>query len=275
MKGGCLYNDLVKATDTVVALTDEDANFPAENAKTEEAALVARTLLGYTTAIKFRISLVSPQSPRVFALVNHNLAAGTIDINSYTANNFSTGKVTIATLDVRELDICHYTLTPPAARNYWEFDFTNATAFTRGPFQEYFIELGRAMLYSVCDADLSTIEDYKRTHAHEFSNIVNETPWGARWVHNVESRRERIKLTWSARLGMTIRDALRALLALTDGDARPFLLIPDLALTECFYGYATEPSISWVESWIDYATENLALEMVTASRGLKKVNFYS
>jgi len=274
MKGGCLYNDWVKADDTVVALTDEDANFPAENAKTEEAALTARTLSGYTTAIKYQISLISAQAPRIFGLVNHNLATGTIDINSYTASNFTTGKVKIATVDVRELDMAYYAAAAPAARSYWEFDFTNATTFARDVFQEYYVELGRAMLYSACDADLAMIEDYKRTHAHEFSNIVNETPWGARWIHNIESRRERIKLTWGARLGMTIRDALRALLALTDGDARPFLLIPDLALTECFYGYTTEPSISWVESWVDYATEDLSFEMVTASRGLKKTNNY-
>lgn len=276
MKGGCLYNDWVKAADTVVSLTDEDPNFPAENAKTEEAALCARTLSGYTTAIKFQISLISPQAPRIFGLVNHNLATGTIDINSYTASNFTTGKVKIATLDVRELDLAYYAVAAPAARSYWEYDFTNAVPLARGVFQEYFVELGRAMLYgAVCDADLAIIEDYKRSHAHEFSNIVNETPWGARWVHNVESRREKIKLTWGARLGTTVRDAFRTLFALTDGDARPFLMIPDLALTECFYGYVTERSLSWVESWIDYATEDLSFEMVTASRGLKKMNNYN
>jgi hypothetical protein len=275
MKGGCLYEDWVKAEDTVVALTQEDANFPAENVKTEEAAVTARTISGQITDIKLQMTFSTTRAPRIFALVNHNLAGGTIDINSYTAGDFTTGKTTIATIDVRELDVCHYAEEPTTARGYWEFDLTNATPFARGEYQEYSIEIGRAMLYSACDADLAVIEDFRRHHAHEFSNIVNETPWGARWVHNVESRREKIKLTWGARLGIAVRDELLALLDLTAGDARPFLMIPDLADSECFYGYATEPWISWVELWIDYSHENLSFEMETASRGLKKTNNYN
>lgn len=76
MKGGCLYGDWVKEADTTVVLTQEDANFPAENVKTEEAAVTARTISGQITEIRLQITFATTHAPRIFALINHNLAGG-------------------------------------------------------------------------------------------------------------------------------------------------------------------------------------------------------
>jgi hypothetical protein len=256
-----LYNDWVKELDAAyVSATEEDADFLVENICDEELSLVYRSVA--KVGVKIRIDLGSAKLPKIFYLGNHNFTGGAFDINSYTANDWATGKTTLETQAVRLKDVYHYEL-PGAARQYWEFDLTNVNCTTHA-----FLSVGRIMLYS--DYTLLTeIEDEERERGYEFRNIVNETPFGVRWVHRMTEKRETFGLKWSIRNQATslLPGELKTLMDTTYGSAYPFMYIPDVSLDDCYYVRMEADSLNWLEHHASEYVGGLKIVLKECVRG--------
>lgn len=235
-----LYNDYIKdLAGASIALTNEDTNYPTENSQDEQIALCTRTTA--KVAIKYQITLGSAKALQAFFIGNHNFSGGTFDINSYTANDFTTGKVQVeAAKAVRLLDVYHRESSAPAARQYWEFDFTNTTT------ADSYFEFGRVMVYDDL-IQITEIEDYIKPRGYGFGNIINETKHGVRHTHKLTEKRERFEVGWNERVMTTLPSELRTLYEATRGDAHPFVYIPDISLTSCYYSYMEEPELLWAE----------------------------
>jgi len=257
-----LYNDLVKSlAGASVAITNEDPVFPTENLQSEQIALVCRTTA--TVAIKLRFTLAAGAALKAFYIGNHNFSAGaSFDINSYTAADWTTGKVTVETKVPRALDVYHYESSAPASRTYWEFDFTNTTS------EDSFFSIGRVMLYTDW-VTLTSIEDYERGRGYGFRNIINETDYGIRWVHKMTDKRERFGLVWKARKQATsaLPAELRTLYNTVYGDAYPFLFVPDITLTDCHYVYIEDNELRWTDVFGSDTVFNINLNLIEAVRG--------
>lgn len=255
-----LYSDYIKALATAsVNLVNEDPDFLGANLQDENVANVARTT--NKTAIKIQATLGSSKAIQAFGLLNHNLNGGTYDLNSYTAADFSTGKVQIeANKAIRLLDMYHYEAAAPAARTYLEWDLTNATS------ADTYFEIGRAMLYD----DLVTItemEDWERERDYSFRNIINETEAGVRWVHRMHDGRERFTLRYNTTTQVSFPSELKTLFDAAGGNASPFLFVPNLEETDCYCMYLTNKSLKWTDvEETDYA-RGFNLELLEAVRG--------
>ena len=195
-------------------------------------------------AIKFQFDLGSAKALQAFFIGNHNFSGGTFDINSYTAADYTTGKTAVeVNKAVRLLDVYHYESVAPAARQYWEFDFTNCTS------ADSYFEIGRLMAYDGSNpVQITDIEDYIMPRGYGFRNIVNETSYGVRWVHKLTEKRERFELSWGERtVANAIHTELRTLYETVYGDAHPFVFIPDIGQTPCYYVYVEEPELLYAE----------------------------
>ena len=257
-----LYNDLVKSlAGASIALTNEDVSYPTENLQNEQIALVCRTTA--KVGIKLRFTLSEAAALKIFYIGNHNFAAGaSFDINSYTAADWAEGKVTIETKVPRLLDVYHYESSAPVSRIYWEFDFTNTTS------ADSYFSIGRIMLYTDL-VTLTSIEDYERARAYGFRNIINETNYGVRWVHRMTEKRERFGLTWKARVQATsaLPAELRTLYSTVCGDAYPFLFMPDITLTDCYYVYIEDNELKWTDVFGTDTIFDINLNLIEAVRG--------
>ena len=256
-----LYSDYVKSlAGASISLTNVDASYPVTNLQNEQIALVCRTTA--KVAIKLRFTLAASAALKIFYIGNHNFSGGTFDINSYTAADWVTGKATIETKAVRALDVYHYESSAPASRTYWEFDFTNATS------ADSYFSIGRAMLYTDY-VTLTAIEDYQRSRGYGFRNIINETDYGIRWVHRMTEKRERFGLTWRARMQTTsaLPSELRTLYNTVYGNAYPFLFMPDITLTDCYYVYVEDNELRWTDAFGTSAVFDVNLNLVEAVRG--------
>jgi len=205
----------------------------------EQVAL--RTWTDAKVAVKLQFELLATKQLQAFFIGNHNFSGGTFDINSYTANDYTTGKTAVeANKTVRELDVYHYESSAPATRQWWEFDFTNTTS------ADSVFKIGRAMVYDDF-VHLTDIEHWKRPRGYGFRNIINETTYGTRWAHKLAEKRERFELYWNERDNITLATELRTMYESVYGDAHPFVLIPDITLTDCYYGYLEDPELMWQE----------------------------
>ena len=258
-----LFNDYIKdLAGASIALTSEDTKYPTENSQNEQVALCTRTTA--KVAIKYQITLASAKALQMFFIGNHNFSGGTFDINSYTANDFSTGKTVVeANKAIRLLDCYHRETSAPDARKYWEFDFTNATS------AKTYFEFGRIMVYDDL-VQFTEVEDFEKERSLGFRNIINVTPYGVRHVHKMTDKREGFELEWRVRTQATILPELRTLFEAIDGDAHPFVLIPDLAATGCYYGYSEEDELKYKEAFGTESTDfvaDLKLSFIEAVRG--------
>jgi len=243
-----LYNDYVKVSDAVVDLVDAggscvDANFPIGNLSDEQIALCSRT--DAKVAVKFQIDLgatTATKKLQAFFIGNHNFTGGTFDINSYTANDYATGKTAEATnVAYRLLDVYHRISSAPGnARQYWELDLSNITT------GDSIFEIGRVMMYDDL-VQITEIEDYIKPRGYGFGNIINETKYGVRHTHKLTEKRELFEIAWNERVMTTLPSELRTLYESVYGDAHPFVYIPDIALTPCYYGYMGDPELLWAE----------------------------
>jgi len=256
-----LYQDYVKdLAGASITITNENASYPTENLQDEQIALVCRTTA--KVGIKLQFTLGAAAALKMFYIGNHNFSGGTFDINSYTAADFTTGKTVVETKTIRALDVFHYESSAPASRQYWEFDFTNATSAA-----SYF-SIGRAMLYTDWVA-LTAVEDYQRLRGYGFRNIINETSFGVRWIHRMTEKRERFGLAWKARIQAThaLPAEMRTLYDTAYGDAYPFLFVPDIALTDCYYVYIEDSELKWVDVFGTGAVFDIGLNLIEAVRG--------
>lgn len=243
-----LFNDYVKVSDAVVDLVDAggscvDANYPITNLQAEQIALCTRT--DAKVAVKFQIDLgatTGAKKLQVFFIGNHNFTGGTFNINSYTANDFAAGATAEATnIPYRLLDVFYRLAAAPAnARQYWELDLTNITT------GDAIFEIGRVMMYDDL-VQITEIEDYMKPRGYGFGNIINETKFKIRHSHELTEKRERFEVAWNERMMTTLPSELRTLYEAVHGDAHPFLYIPDIALTACYYGYMEDPELLWAE----------------------------
>ena len=233
-----LFNDYIKDIAAGnISLTNEDANYPTENSQDEQVALTTRTTA--KVAIKYRFELPAAKKLQAFFIGNHNFSGGTFDINQYTAA--WAVKTIIETKTVRLLDVYHREAVAPAnARTLWEFDFTNVTT------ADTYLEFGRAMAYDDL-VQITDIEDYIKPRGYGFRNIINETKFGVRHSHELAEKRERFEIAWGERLMTTLPSELRTLYEAVHGDAHPFLYIPDIDLTACYYCYMEDPELLWAE----------------------------
>jgi len=236
-----------------------DPNFPIANLGNEQVALVCRT--DAKVAVKVRINLGNNQSLRQWAILNHNFSAGTLDINSYTAADFVTGKVTEADdVAIRCLDMHEY-ITNPNSRKYWELDLTNVTT------PASYFEIGRIMCHTV-PVILTDMYDIRRGRGYGFKNIVNETTHGIRWVHKVYKQRESFQLTWERRKNTYIPSELKTLYDTVYGDAYPFLFIPNIDGKSCYYVSIANPELQWTTLDIGTEfTEGVQLDLIEEVRG--------
>jgi hypothetical protein len=255
-----LFNDYVKGLAAgAISLTSEDSNYPRTNLQNEQVALCARTTA--KVAVKLQFTLDSAKALQIFAVLNHNFSGGTFDINSYEEPDFATGKITVETKAIRLLDVYHREASAPAARQYWEFDFSSATS------ADSYFEIGRAMLYD--DAvQITEAENFSVGRGYGYRNIVNETPYGVRWVHKLAGPRERFLLQWGERAASgAVHTELRALYAATNGGAHPILYVPDLAATGCYCVYIEDPELLYRELWAAAHVGGFSLGLVEAVRG--------
>lgn len=258
-----LFSDYIKDLAAAkISITSEDTNYPKTNLQNEQIALTTRTTA--KDAIKFRFELASAKALQAFFIGNHNLNGGTFAINSYTANDYVTG-TTVETKTVRLLDVYHYESSAPTARQWWEFDFTNCTSL------DSYFEFGRIMAYDGSNpVQLTLAPDYVTTRGYGYKNIVNETDYGIRWVHKVAERRERFSLAWSERPTQAIATELRALYEAVYGDAHPFVYIPDISGTACYYCYIEQPELLYQEIFgtdSDSHVGGCTLNLLEAVRG--------
>jgi len=261
-----LYEDWIKDLGAAaIAITNEDTNYPEANLQNEQIAL--RTWTTDKVGIKFQFDLGSAKQPQAFAILNHNFSGGTFDINSYTANDYSTGKTTVEDdKAVRLLDVYHREASAPTARRYWEFDFTNCTS------ADSVFKIGRLIAYSDF-TQLQQIPDVESSRSYGYRNIINETPYGIRWVHKLSKNQERFTLNWSIRTDANVPAELKTLFEAVYGDAHPFVFVPNLANTACYYVYCAQSELPWteIEAISSDAHPNLitdiSIELIEAIRG--------
>lgn len=257
------FNDYIKDLAAAsITVTNENTNYPKTNMQDEQIALTTRTT--NKTAIKIQLDLGAAKQPKFFFIGNHNFSGGTFDINSYTANDFSTGKIQVeANKAVRLLDVYHRESAAPAARQYWEFDLTNVTS------TDSYYEWGRAMLYDDL-VQLTNKEDYSESRGYGYENIVNETAFKIRWVHKMIEKRERFELRWGERYAVTLATELRTLYESVYGNAHPLVFIPDISGTPCYYVYIESPELLYAQIYGmgSYAhTGDVVLQLIEAVRG--------
>ena len=235
---GYLFNDYIKdVTATDISITSEDDDWPTENSQNENVAITTKTD-GVTANVKYRVKMGSSVVPRIFMLLNHNLTGGTYDVNSYTAGDYSTGKITVINdASFRLLDTYEY-ISVPASRQYWEWDLTNATT------GDGYIQLGRVMAYSDLVA-FTDVEDWEQTRGFGFKNIINETLHGIRYVHKLYAEREEYLIRWKTRTAANLPTELRTLFSDIYGNAHPFAFIPDIAETPLYYVYSKAARLEW------------------------------
>jgi hypothetical protein len=259
-----LFSDYIKnLAASAISITSEDSNYPETNLQNEQVALCTRTTA--KAAIKFRFDLGSAKALQAFFIGNHNFSGGTFDINSYTAADYVTGKTTVETKTVRLLDVYHYESVAPAARQYWEFDFSSCTS------ADSFFEIGRIMAYDGSNpVQLTFSPDYITRRGYGYRNIVNETAAGVRWVHKLAERRERFGLSWNERLAQTATTEVRTLYEAVYGDAHPFVYIPDITATACYYVYIESPEMLYQEIYGVGSSSHaggVTLNLIEAVRG--------
>lgn len=241
-----LFNDYIKdITAGNISITNEDANFPTENSQNEKVSLCTRTTA--IVGIKYRFELAANKALQIFSINNHNFSGGTFDINQYNAG-WAGGAAVQANVPVRLLDVYHREASAPAAKKLWEFDLTNVTT------DDTHFEFGRAMAYDDL-VQLSEVEDYERKRAYGYRNIINETTFGVRWAHKLYENREEFELFWKARDRQNLPAELRTLFEAIYGDAHPFLFIPDLANTDCYYVFSMTDKLEWGELFGTAATD--------------------
>lgn len=268
-----LYTDeIISLADASVDLVDAggscvDSNYPIANLKNAKISL--RTWTDAKVAVKLQFDLGSSKALQGFFIGNHNfLAAGTYDIHSYTDNDYTTGKTVVeANKAIRLLDTYHYESSAPAARQYWELDFTNTTS------SDSVFKIGRVMADDgSVPTQITSIEDYIMPRGYGFGNIINETPYGVRWVHKKFEKRERFELGWNQRrVSDSIHTELRTLYETVYGDANPFVFIPDIGQTPCYYVYIEDPELLYAEIFNLQTTGshvgNFKLRLIEAVRG--------
>lgn len=256
-----LFGDYIKdLAGASIALTDEDSDYPTENSQDEQVALCTRT--SAKVAIKYQVDLGSAKTPQIFAILNHNFSGGTYDINSYTADDYSTGKIAVeANKAIRLLDTYHREASAPASRQYWELDLTNATSAAS------IFEFGRVMIYSDW-TQLNEVQDIRRTREYRFRNIINITLFGIRHAHKIQKRQEMFGLTWRRRIGTNMPGDLRTLYEAVYGDAHPFFFTPNISAADFYYVYAESEILKWTDFNLPTAfAENLELTLIEAIRG--------
>lgn len=229
--------DLVDAGGSCV-----DSNYPITNLQDEQVALQTRT--DAKVAVKLQFDLGSTKQLQAFFIGNHNFTSGTFDINSSATGAWAGEEVLIETKTVRTLDVYHYESSAPVARQYWEFDFTNTV--TTDP--DNVFKIGRAMVYDGSNpVQITDIEDYIRSRGYGYKNLINRTLFEIRWVHKLMKKRERFLVHWGERENITLATELRTLYESVYGDAHPFVFIPDIAGTPCYYGYLEDAELLWNE----------------------------
>lgn len=262
-----LFNDYIKnlaAGD--IALTNEDANYPTENSQHEDIAKATRTT--DKVNILYQMDMGTTIQPQIFFLGNHNLSGGSVKVYSYSDAAFSLNQTLEATFTYRALDMfVRLSSAPSPARQYWEYDFSkngNATS------ADSYFEFGRPMIYSDL-VQITEIPDYITSRGYGFRNIINVTKYDVRHVHKIKEKQERFEFSWRER---TITNSpaaeLRTLYDAVNGDAYPFVFIPDLSLAACYYGYIEDPEMLWAEIMgvgSDAHVGDMALRLIEAVRG--------
>jgi len=229
------YKDITASDISVVndaGADKEDANYPIENSQNEQIAL--RTWSDDKTNIKIRFDINSAsggtKALKFFFIGNHNFSGGSVKIYSYTAADYSTGQNLESTTTVRALDM-FIRITSPSDRRYWEIDLSHNGSVTSS---DSVFKWGRIVCYDDY-VTLTDIEHYIKPRGYGFGNIVNVTTHGSKWVHKLYEKRERFELDWPEVSGTTLATELRTLYELVYGDAHPFVFIPDVSLTGCYY----------------------------------------
>lgn len=242
-KIGYFFADLIKDLSVAnLTLTNEDPNYPTENSQNEQIALCTRTTAKVN--ILYQFNLGSAKQPQFFFFGNHNLNGGTVKVYSYSDAGFSVNQTNVANFTYRAKDMFVRVATAPTARQYWEFDISkngNATSL------DTYYEIGRPII-GLDYTTITDIEDYIMPRGYGFRNLVNETSYGVRWTHKLTEKRERFELSWGERtVTNAIHTELRALYETVYGDAHPFVFIPDIGQTPCYYVYIEEPELLYAE----------------------------
>lgn len=263
-----LYNDYVKdLTAGNITLINEDTNYPTENSQHEDIGKTTRTT--DKVNILYQMDMGAVKAPQIFFLGNHNLTSGSVKIYSYSDAAFSANQKLEATFTYRAMDMyIRLSSAPSPARQYWEYDFSkNGTAAASG--HSYF-EFGRPMIYSDL-VQITEIPDYITNRGYGCKNIINSTKYEVRHVHKLTPPRERFEFGWNEReITNSPAAELRTLYYAVNGNASPFVLIPDLSLVACYYGYIEDPEMLWSEIMgvgSDAHVGNVALRFIEAVRG--------
>lgn len=271
-----LFNDYWKditpadiSIENGAAADKEDANYPIENSQDEQIASCTRTDDKTNIRILFDINSASggTKTLKVFYIGNHNFSGGSAKIYSYTANDYTTGLTLEETVAVRALDM-YVRIAAPSDRRYWEIDLSNNGTVTSA---DAYYEWGRIMCYDDL-VQFTDKEDYSKPRGYGFKNIINKTPHGIRWVHKLAEKQERFELMWGERtVTNAIISEMRTLYEAVYGDAHPFLYIPDISGTPCYYTYMEDPNLLWSEIFgVTAGTAhvgNINLRLIEAIRG--------
>lgn len=217
MPGAFLVNNQISSNATI-APSSEDASYPAENLYDLLAAKVFRctSKTSLTILIDFGASIAAD----TIALINHNLTQNaTLNLK---AGNVNPPVTTIATPAYRQYDLWK-SFTQLYAR-YWLLTITDSNPD--------YLQIGQLILGSRTAFPRGRLMgNYKP--AIKRSNIAEETYAGVLYAYHLFDRHEfNPSFRVSSAAELTV---LQALDAAAYGNLKPFLYIPDVAGSDCYY----------------------------------------
>jgi hypothetical protein len=216
MPGAYLLNQLTDSA--TLTASSEDTVYPVENLYDELPARVFRSET--KTTLSILIDFGEAITCNAIALVNHNLtdeAALTL-----LEGSASPASIIIANPAWREHDL--YGMFPTTTAQYWILQIVDDNPDN--------IQIGQLLLgTAIALPRARKIGSY--SPAKENSNISSETYGGSKYVYPLNKRR---KLNPAFMIVGSELDIFEALHDAVEGDAHPFLYIPDTSLAPCYYG---------------------------------------
>lgn len=211
---GLATDDLVRAA--TVSMTNEDAANPAENAQTDNPAVVAKSTTNTTT---FTITTTSAD-PQYLAIINSNAETGTFNGNAITFPGTDLEGLRVhAVLDLRELAI--------TAGTSWTLVLSKAAGT---------LFFGRILLFDAV-SNLNVKYGWE-VGAIRPGEVRIQTRGGVILKHS-----QGLRTRWAQGAVDLLEDeALMASLDLgAKGDYLPFLLVPDEAVNDGWFVHQTLP----------------------------------
>lgn len=216
MPGAYLLNQI--DSDAVITVSSEDSAYPKENIYGQVAAKVFRS--ESTTILIMQIDFGASVAANTIALVNHNLTSGaTVTLK----NNDTSPGTTITTMAYRASDMWK-AFTSVSAQE-WEIVITDVNTAD--------IQIGQIILGTRVQFPVGRKIANGYIPAVRRINIGDETYGGVKWNYHLHQRRE-FNPSFLCRSAADLA-VFSTLDTAVYGDHYPFLYIPNVSGSECYY----------------------------------------